>query len=131
MKKTSKRGFPYYGCEKAPACSFMTWDVPTAEVCPECGKTMFKRSGRGNAKPFCINEACSRFLPEDQRGYRRKKAADKEKAEEAPENEAAEQKKTKQGTRAAKKKNAAKTKAKTAAKPRTRKTKAPTEREAV
>ena len=51
----------------------MTWDVPTAEDCPECGQTMFKKSGKGRMKPFCINENCSRFLPEDQRGYYKKK----------------------------------------------------------
>ena len=52
----------------------MTWDVPTAEDCPECGQTLFKKSGRGRMKPFCVNERCSRFLPEDQRGYYRKKS---------------------------------------------------------
>ena len=59
----------------------MTWDVPTAEDCPECGQTLFKKSGKGRMKPFCINEKCPRFLPEDQRGYRRRKTADGETAE--------------------------------------------------
>ena len=27
-------------------------------------------------KPFCINENCSNFLPEDKRGYYKKPAAD-------------------------------------------------------
>ena len=52
----------------------MTWDVPTEFDCPSCGQTMFKKSGRGQMKPFCINENCPNFLPEDQRGYRRKPA---------------------------------------------------------
>lgn len=52
----------------------MTWDVPTAEDCPECGQTLFKKSGKGRMKTFCINENCSRFVPEDQRGYYKKKA---------------------------------------------------------
>ena len=51
----------------------MTWDVPTAEDCPECGQTLFKRSGKGRMKPFCVNPDCSRFLPEDKRGYYKKK----------------------------------------------------------
>ena len=51
----------------------MTWDVPTAEDCPKCGNTMFKKSGRGRNKSFCINEACDNFLPEDKRGYYKKK----------------------------------------------------------
>ena len=50
----------------------MTWDVPVANNCPQCGQTMFKISGRGSRKPFCINEKCKLFLPEDKRGYKRK-----------------------------------------------------------
>jgi DNA topoisomerase-1 len=54
--------------------------VPTAEDCPECGQTLFKKSGKGRMKPFCINESCSKFLPEDKRGYYTKKTeADDEK----------------------------------------------------
>ena len=52
----------------------MTWDVPVADNCPECGQTMFKASGRGFKKPFCTNDACKNFLPEDKRGYKRKPA---------------------------------------------------------
>ena len=72
LKRKSKRGYPYYACEQGAACGFMSWDVPTENDCPVCGQTMFKRSGRGAMKPFCINEACSNFLPEDKRGYRRR-----------------------------------------------------------
>lgn len=74
LKKTSKKGFTYYGCEKNPTCGFMTWDVPVKEDCPECGHTLFKKSGRGYKKPFCINEQCPNFLPEDKRGYKKKTA---------------------------------------------------------
>ncbi len=76
LKRKSKRGYAYYGCEAGAACGFMTWDVPTAEDCPSCGQTMFKRAGRGRNKPFCINESCPNFLPEDKRGYYKKKTAE-------------------------------------------------------
>ena len=46
-----------------------------------CGKTMFKKAGRGFNKPFCANPECANFLPEDQRGYRRRKPAEGEAAE--------------------------------------------------
>ena len=46
--------------------------------CPACGQTMFKKSGRGFKKPFCVNPACEKFLPEDQRGYPKKKTEDGE-----------------------------------------------------
>ncbi len=73
LKRKSKRGYAYYGCEQGAACGFMTWDVPTAEDCPKCGQTMFKKAGKGRNKPFCTNEACENFLPEDKRGYYKKK----------------------------------------------------------
>ncbi len=75
LKRKSKKGYAFYACEKGVECGFMSWDVPTAEDCPQCGQTLFKRSGKGRMKPFCINEACSAFLPEDQRGYYKKKTA--------------------------------------------------------
>ena len=72
LKRKSKKGYAYYACERGAECGFMSWDVPTAEDCPVCGQTLFKKSGKGRMKPFCINEKCPNFLPEDQRGYRRK-----------------------------------------------------------
>ncbi len=74
LKRKSKRGYAYYACERGADCGFMSWDVPTAEDCPTCGQTMFKKSGRGRNKPFCVNESCPNFLPEDKRGYYKKPA---------------------------------------------------------
>ena len=82
LKRKSKRGYAYYGCEKGAECGFMTWDVPTELDCPECGNTMFKKAGRGRQKAFCINEKCSNFLPEDKRGYYKKKTEETESSEE-------------------------------------------------
>lgn len=90
-KKTNKQ-YTYYCCEhstekdESAKCDFMTWDVPVKDNCPVCGQTMFKKAGKGFKKPFCINPACSNFLPEDQRGYpkRKTKSENAEKAEETP-----------------------------------------------
>jgi DNA topoisomerase-1 len=73
---TDDDGKPQWACENnlQRRCDFITWDVPTDELCPACGKTMFKRSGRGQAKSFCENENCVKFVPAEQRGYRRKTA---------------------------------------------------------
>ena len=94
LKRTSRNGYAYYACERGKDCpwrgtgmdgreiiGFMTWDVPTAEVCPECGKTLFKRSGRGRSKPFCINPECVNYLPPEQRGYKIRKSEDKDAGE--------------------------------------------------
>ena len=75
LKRTSKKGYTYYACERGADCGFMTWNVPVKDFCPECGKTMFKLSGKGKKTPFCINEDCPNFLPEDKRGYKKKASA--------------------------------------------------------
>ena len=80
LKRKSKRGYAYYGCERGAECGFMSWDVPTEQDCPLCGQTMFKKSGRGRNKPFCINESCQNFLPEDKRGYYKKPEDSEEKS---------------------------------------------------
>ena len=95
LKRKSKRGYAYYGCENGQNCGFMTWDVPTAEDCPVCGNTMFKKSGKGRNKPFCINEACSNFLPEDKRGYYKKPADSEQTAEKTAKKPASRKKGTK------------------------------------
>ena len=76
LKRKSAKGYVYYACEKGVECGFMSWDVPTELDCPECGQTLFKKSGRGHMKPFCINEKCVNVLPEDKRGYKRKPKQD-------------------------------------------------------
>ena len=92
LKRKSKRGYAYYACERGAECGFMTWDVPTDQDCPKCGQTMFKRSGKGAMKPFCANPECPNFLPEDQRGYRRKPAEAAAEADAAAEAAEAESK---------------------------------------
>ena len=90
VSKKNNKQYTYYCCEhlnskvEAKRCDFMTWDVPVKDNCPLCGWTMFKLSGRGFKRPFCINPDCSNFLPEDKRGGFKKKtdnAADGESAQ--------------------------------------------------
>ncbi len=111
LKRTSRNGYAYYACERGKDCGFMTWDVPTKDNCPECGHTLFKKSGRGFPRPFCINEKCSRFLPEDKRGYRRRpsaEAAGAGEAETAPAGAGTEAKKSGAAKKTTSKKPAAK-----------------------
>ena len=84
LKRTSKKGYTFYACERGADCGFMTWHVPTKDFCPSCGKTLFKPSGRGRLKSFCINEECSAFVPEDKRVYKKKTAEEKKTAAKKP-----------------------------------------------
>ncbi len=125
LKKTSRNGYTYYACEhlsekdESKKCDFMTWDVPVKDDCPVCGQTMFKKSGKGFKKPFCINEQCSNFTPEEKRGGFRKKAAEGTAAPEAGAEPSAEGEAKPVAKKPAAKKTAAKT---TAKKPAAKKT---------
>lgn len=55
LQKKSKSGHKYFGCEHNPKCDFMTWDDPTAERCPTCGKSLFKARG---GVIHCLAEGC-------------------------------------------------------------------------
>jgi len=133
-KRTNKQ-YTYYACEfrgsrdPEKACEFTTFDVPVKDDCPECGQTMFKKSGKGFKRPYCINPACSRFVPEEKRGYTKKAAAEEKKAEEETEKKTAAKKTAAKKTAAKKTADAKKTTAakkpaakKTAAKKTTTKT---------
>lgn len=39
----SKAGKIFYSCSKYPQCKFMSWEMPTGEKCPKCGKYLFKK----------------------------------------------------------------------------------------
>lgn len=55
ISKKSKRGYTFFGCDNWPECNFMTWDKPTNDKCPKCGKSLFK--GKGGVVS-CLDEKC-------------------------------------------------------------------------
>ena len=58
VRKTQK-GKTYYTCDKGAACGFRTWDIPTAELCPKCGKTLFRHF----SSLHCVAEGCGYEAP--------------------------------------------------------------------
>ncbi len=65
LKKRSKAGKTYYGCEHNPSCDFMTWDEPLTQKCEKCGAPLFKRSGRGRGT-YCSNPQCGKQEKSDE-----------------------------------------------------------------
>lgn len=57
LAKKSKTGRTYYGCEDNPKCGFMTWDIPLAEKCPQCGSSLFRTTGRVKMI-HCLKDGC-------------------------------------------------------------------------
>lgn len=39
----TKRGKTFYACEDRQGCNFMSWDIPTGELCPNCKKFLIKK----------------------------------------------------------------------------------------
>ena len=61
IEKKTKKGTSFFGCSNYPDCNFMTWDAPSDEVCPKCGKSLFKR--RGNILYCPDTEGCGFTKP--------------------------------------------------------------------
>lgn len=54
VRKKTKKGRLYYGCEANPDCDFISWQKPSTLKCPQCGSYMVEK---GN-KLLCSNETC-------------------------------------------------------------------------
>lgn len=46
VEKPTRRGKIFYGCNHYPKCKFASWDKPTGEMCPECGKYLVEKNGK-------------------------------------------------------------------------------------
>ncbi|MDR2525911.1 MAG: type I DNA topoisomerase [Oscillospiraceae bacterium] len=55
QRKSKKSGRVFYGCSAWPKCDFVTWNVPTDEPCPQCGRTLFQK---GRAGKVCLRDGC-------------------------------------------------------------------------
>ena len=58
IKRKTKRGKVFYGCENYPSCSFVSWDKPLNERCEKCGSFMVKKIGRNGSFTVCSNKDC-------------------------------------------------------------------------
>ena len=54
--KTGRNKTVFYSCERYPDCDFSSWDMPTAEKCPNCGKMLFRKKGK--ALLVCHEKDC-------------------------------------------------------------------------
>lgn len=55
VERRSKRGKIFWGCNRYPECSCVSWDEPLQENCPTCGFFMTKKY---NGKIQCGNAEC-------------------------------------------------------------------------
>ena len=55
VERTTRKGKIFYGCSNYPKCKTATWDIPTGEICPECGSLLVNKKD----KISCSNKDCS------------------------------------------------------------------------
>ncbi len=62
IKRKTKRGKAFFGCEKYPECSFVSWDKPVAEQCPKCQSMMVQKASPKGSYVVCTNKECGHIL---------------------------------------------------------------------
>ncbi len=69
----SQKGAKYFGCKNHPSCDFISWDKPTNDVCPECGKMLLLKSiNRHITKTkICIDETCKYNKKEKKKEFKK------------------------------------------------------------
>ncbi|MBP5200069.1 MAG: type I DNA topoisomerase [Schwartzia sp.] len=59
VERRTRRGRMFYGCKNYPDCDFVTWDMPEATPCPECGSLVLRHYFKnGRTLRYCVNDSC-------------------------------------------------------------------------
>ena len=60
VKRRSKKGRVFYGCDRYPDCDFVTWEKPTGEICPQCGEGyLVEHATKKGINKVCSNKNCN------------------------------------------------------------------------
>ncbi|NTW04680.1 MAG: type I DNA topoisomerase [Peptococcaceae bacterium] len=86
--RRSKKGRPFYGCNRYPQCEFILWDRPSQDKCPECGGILVYKKIKGVEETKCITPDCSKsgivVKPETEEKEKKLNAADIKKTGKKP-----------------------------------------------
>lgn len=61
VRRRSKRGRYFYGCDQYPSCDMALWNEPVNEFCKTCGSIMVKKASKNKEEEpqlFCSNAEC-------------------------------------------------------------------------
>ncbi|MGN0362039.1 MAG: type I DNA topoisomerase [Bilifractor sp.] len=58
LRRKTRKGRIYYGCEHNPDCDFMTWQKPSDVKCPKCGGYMLEKGNR----LVCADKECGYIM---------------------------------------------------------------------
>lgn len=62
IKKRSKNGRTFYGCEGYPECQYVSWDRPVDKKCPKCGKLLVIKSGTHGTYLACPDRINCKYV---------------------------------------------------------------------
>ncbi|MDF2964047.1 MAG: topoisomerase, partial [Paenibacillus sp.] len=54
IERRSKKGRVFYGCDRYPACEFVSWDKPVEHPCPKCGSMLIEKRNKNGTFHQCI-----------------------------------------------------------------------------
>ena len=55
IERQSKKNRIFYGCDRYPACEFVSWDKPIARNCPKCDHYLVEKTTRKGREVKCSN----------------------------------------------------------------------------
>ena len=60
VERRSKRGEVFFGSDRSPDCTFVLWNRPVAEACPDCDRPYLveKYSKKLGRRQVCDDENC-------------------------------------------------------------------------
>ncbi|MGG6432069.1 type I DNA topoisomerase [Anoxybacillus sp. D401a] len=53
VERKSKKKRMFYGCDRFPACDFVSWDKPMNRPCPKCGGMLVEKKGKKSVHVQC------------------------------------------------------------------------------
>ncbi|QAV26464.1 type I DNA topoisomerase [Neobacillus thermocopriae] len=53
VERKSKKKRMFYGCDRFPACDFVSWDKPINRPCPKCGGMLVEKKGKKSVHIQC------------------------------------------------------------------------------
>ncbi|WP_426447119.1 type I DNA topoisomerase [Paenibacillus sp. S-38] len=55
IERRSKKGRIFYGCDRYPACEFVSWDKPVEQPCPKCGALLVEKRNKSGTFIQCVS----------------------------------------------------------------------------
>ncbi|AFC31890.1 TopA [Paenibacillus mucilaginosus 3016] len=67
IERRSKKGRIFYGCDRYPACEFVSWDKPVEQPCPKCGALLVEKRNKSGTFIQCVSCDFKEEAKEDDR----------------------------------------------------------------